>query len=68
MKFGKKQACLMIAGIVSICTIICLISSIVGVADALHSGSVMPYMSMVMTLVTAVNTVIIWKSVRDMED
>lgn len=68
MKFGKKQACLMIAGIVSICCIICLISSITGIADALHSGGALPYTSIAVTLVTAVCTVMIWKGVRDMEN
>jgi hypothetical protein len=64
----KKQVCLMIAGLVSICFLICLISAIHAVVAAVEAGASLPTSAILATLVTAVCTVSIWKGVREMDD
>lgn len=59
---------MMIAGIVSICCIICLLNAVTGIADAVKNGGAVPYVTVLMTAVTAICTVMIWKGVRNMED
>lgn len=68
MKFGKKQACLMIAGIVSICGMICLIDTVLAIIGAVQSGSAIPVGMVMLTLVTGYCTFLLWRGVRQMED
>lgn len=64
----KKQVCLMIAGMVSICCLISLIATVTGVVAAVRSGGEIPTGMVMLTLVTAFCTAVIWRGVRDMED
>lgn len=64
----KKQMCLMLAGLVSICCLVCLISAVTSVAAAVQAGGSIPTGMIMLTLVTAFCTVMIWKGVREMEE
>lgn len=68
MKFGKKQACLMIAGIVSICCMISLIDTVLAIIGAVRGGGDIPVAMIFLTLLTGYCTVFLWRSVRKMED
>lgn len=68
MKSRKKQICILIAGVVSICCVISLISTVTGVLGAVRSGEPIPTGMVMLTLVTAFCTAVIWKGVRDMEE
>lgn len=68
MKFGKKQACLMIAGIVSICCMISLIDTVLAIIGAVQGGAEIPVGMIMLTLVTGYCTFLLWRSVRRMED
>lgn len=63
----KKQLCLLIAALVSICLVVCLISTAVAVFAAVQTGAEVPMGMVMMTLVTALCTVMIWRGVREME-
>lgn len=63
----KKQICLLIAALVSICLVVCVVSSAVAVVAAVQNGAEIPMGMVMMTLVTALCTVMIWRGVREME-
>ncbi len=67
LKFGKKQACLMIAGIVSICCMICLIDTVLAIIGAVQGGGDIPWGMVMLTLLTGYCTVLLWRSVRKMD-
>ena len=63
MKWTKKQLCMLLAAVVSVCFAVCLIATvrIVLTAQAVPSGMGM------LTLITALCTFMIWRGVREME-
>ena len=63
----KKLVCTILAALVSICLAVSLISTGIGVLGAVQSGKEMPTGVVMLTLVTAVCTFMIWKGVREME-
>ncbi len=63
MKWTKKQLCMLLAAVVSVCFTVCLIATI---RISLISKSAPSGMGM-LTLITAVCTFMIWRGVRDME-
>lgn len=63
----KKQVCLLIAALVSICMVVCLVSTGIGVLGAVRSGDDVPLGMVMLSLVTVVCTVMIWRGVREME-
>lgn len=58
----------MIAGIVSICCMICLIDTVLAVIGAVRGGAEIPVGMIMLTLVTGCCTFLLWRSVRNMED
>ena len=67
MKITKRQLCAVIAAAVSICFLVCLISTVRVAASAMQSGGEFPMGMGMLTLVTAACTVLIWKGVREMD-
>ena len=63
----KKQICTLLAALVSVCLVVSLVSTGVGILGAVQSGGEVPTGMVMLTLVTAVCTVMIWKGVREME-
>ena len=63
MKRPAKQLCTLLAAAVSVCFLVCLVSTL---RIFLLSGSLPSGMGM-LTIVTALCTFIIWKGVREME-
>ena len=64
----KKKICMMIAALVSICCLVSLVSTVIGVLAAVKSGGAVPTGMVMLTLVTAFCTVMIWRGVREMEE
>lgn len=64
----KKQACQMIAGIVSICAILSIISTVQAFLLARETGGAFPFGMAMMAVVTIVCTVVIWRGVRNMDE
>ena len=58
----------MIAGIVSICCMICLIDTVLAVIGAVQGGEDIPVAMVFLTLLTGYCTVLLWRSVRKMDD
>ena len=67
MKNRKKTICIGIAVIVSVCFLVSLITTVGVVAAAVQSGSTVPAGMIMLSLVTLVCTVLIWKGVREMD-
>ena len=67
MKNRKKLVCMGIAVVVSLCFLVSVISTIGVVAAAAQSGSSVPAGMIMLSLVTLVCAVLIWKGVREME-
>lgn len=65
---NKKKSTQMIAGLVSICSLISMISSVRAIFEARANGGAFPLSMVVMTLVTVACTVVIWNGARNMED
>lgn len=63
----KRQICLMIAALVSICAVIAVGSTVVAFTAAVKSGAAMPVGMAFLSIVTIFCTVMIWRGVRDME-
>lgn len=63
----KKQVCALIAALVSVCLIVSVVSTGIGILGAVQSGGEIPTGMVMLTLVTAVCTYMIWKGVREME-
>ncbi len=63
----KKQLCVIIAALVSLCLVVSLVSTAVSVLGAVQTGGEVPMGMVMLTLVTAVCTFMIWKGVREME-
>lgn len=64
----KKQICLMIAALVSICCAISVVVTVHSIQLALEYGSEVPIGIILLTMVTLFSTVVIWKGVREMDD
>jgi hypothetical protein len=64
----KKQVCLLIAVLVSICALVSLLSTAVAVAASLSGGSEIPTGMIFLTLVTVFCMVMIWRGVREMQE
>ena len=64
----KKQACLMLAALVSICCLICLIATVSGVVAAIQTGGSIPTGMIFLSCITILCVVMIWKGVREMEE
>ncbi len=67
-KISRKQMALVVAAVVSMCFIICLVSTVEAVSAALQAGLEVPYGMVMLTVLTMVCTVVIWKGVREMKD
>ena len=63
----KKQVCMMIAALVSICAVIAIGSTVMAFVSAAKAGAAMPTGMAFLSLVTIFCTVMIWRGVRDME-
>ena len=66
MKLTKKQLCAVIAAAVSICFLICLINTVRVWMAAAAAGAEFPVGMLMLTIVTGLCTVIIWRGVREM--
>jgi membrane protein implicated in regulation of membrane protease activity len=64
----KKQLCLGLAGLVSICFLISLLSTVTALVAALQAGAELPVGMVFLTALTAMCTVMLWKGVREMEE
>lgn len=58
----------MIAGLVSVCAVLSLVTTVRSSLLALEQGSTFPTPMLMLTLVTVVCTVVIWRGVIHMED
>lgn len=58
----------MIAGLVSVCAVLSLVTTVRSSLLALEQGSTFPAGMLMLTLVTVVCTVVIWRGVIHMED
>ena len=67
MQFSNKQACMIIAAAVSVCFLVCLISTVQVVLAARANGGSIPLGMVMLTLVTLLCAALIWKGVRDMD-
>lgn len=65
---NKKKSTQMIAGLVSICSLISIISTVRAILEARNTGGAFPFSMVVMSLVTVACTVVIWNGTRNMED
>ena len=54
----------MIAALVSICCIVCLVNTI----EAIKAGGAFPFVTLVLTVVTGICTVAVWRGVMHMDD
>ena len=63
----KKQICTLLAALVSVCLVVSFVSTGIGILGAVQSGGEVPTGMVMLTLVTAVCTLMIWKGVREME-
>lgn len=63
----KKQVCTLIAALVSLCLVVSVVSTAVSVLGAVQTGGEAPMGMVMLTLVTALCTIMIWKGVREME-
>lgn len=64
----KRKICVLIAVLVSLCLVVSVVSTGIGVIGAVRSGGEVPTGMVMLTLVTAVCTYMIWKGVREMEE
>lgn len=64
----KKQACQMIAGLVSICALVSVISTIQAFLVARETGGSFPGGMGMLALVTVICTVMIWRGVMHMDE
>lgn len=64
----KKQACQMIAGIVSICALISIISTVQAFLEVRASGGAYPVSMILLSLMTVLCTVLIWRGVINMDE
>ena len=60
----KKQAYQLIAALISICALVCILNFVNG----LTAGGAFPATELILSLVLAAATVIIWRNVRNMEE
>lgn len=67
-KMNKKQVCQMIAGLVAICAIVSGISTVDAFRTAVETGGDKPISMVIITLVTVVCAVVIWRNVRNMDE
>lgn len=67
-KMNKKQVCQMIAGLVAICAIVSGISTVDAFRAAVEIGGDKPISMVIITLVTVVCAVVIWRNVRNMDE
>ena len=58
---------MIIAAAVSVCFLVCLISTVQVVLEAQANGSPVPLGMVMLTLVTLLCAALIWKGVRDMD-
>ena len=63
----KKQICLMVAALVSICAVIAVGSTVMAFVAAVQAGESVPMGMAMLSLVTIFCTVMIWRGVHDME-
>ncbi len=61
----KKQVCIILAGLVSGCCLVCLLASIVNVIVAVRTNNPIPMGTIMLTLVTGLCAGVIWKGVRE---
>lgn len=64
----KKKGSQMIAGLVSICSLISIISLVRAILETRSNGGTFPVSMLLMTIVTVGCTLVIWHGVRNMED
>jgi hypothetical protein len=64
----KKQICLLIAVLVSLCALVSLGATVMAVAGAAQMDSEIPSGMVMLTLVTLFCTVMIWRGVREMQE
>lgn len=64
----KKQMYQVLAGAVGVCFIVCLVSTVTAVVELLKNGGAFPLTMIVSTILTGFCTVVIWRSVRTIED
>lgn len=64
----KKQACQMIAGVVSICAILCIMSTVKAFMQVRAVGGSFPMGMILLSLMTVVCTILIWNGVRNMDE
>lgn len=64
----KKQACQMVAALVSICALVSVISTVNAFEEAAKSGGTYPLSMILLCLVLIVCTVTIWRGVRNMDE
>lgn len=64
----KKQACQMVAGLVSVCAVLSLLSTAKNIMLYLEEGGTFPIGMLMLTLITIVCTVVIWRGVMHMDD
>lgn len=63
----KRQVCQMIAALVSICAVISVGSTVAAFVAAYQAGAEYPMGMALMSMVTILCTVMIWRGVRQME-
>ncbi len=61
---SKKQMCIVLAVVVSLCCLVCLISTVISLIAA---AGELPTGMIFLTLVTGCCAVMIWKGVREMD-
>ena len=64
---NKKGICIGIAVVVTVCFLVSLVSTIVVTVAAVRSGAEVPAGMIMLSLITLVCAVLIWKGVREME-
>ncbi len=67
MRSNKKKICMGIAAAVSVCFVVTLIGTAEVVYSAVQSGAAIPTGMIMLTLVTLLCSVLIWKGVREMD-
>lgn len=63
----KKQMCMILAAVVSVCFLVCLASTAMVLVSVARSGAELPLGMVMVTLVTALCAVMVWRGVREME-
>ena len=64
---SKKQICLVLAAVTSVCCLICLVAAVRVGMGAVFGGGTVPTGLIMLTLITGLCAGVIWKGTRDMD-